>query len=54
MGFASILLVIVGAALGFAIAWLMMRPDSAVLNARLSALQQDLNKVRTEAQRPLS
>lgn len=49
MGFASILLVVVGAALGFAIAWLMVRPDAAVLNARLTALQQELAKMRAEA-----
>jgi DNA recombination protein RmuC len=51
MGLASILLVVVGAILGFAIAWLLVRPDAAVLNARLSALQQDLAKARLEAQK---
>jgi DNA recombination protein RmuC len=49
MGFASILLVVVGAALGFAIAWLLVRPDAAVLNTRLSSLQQELTKMRAEA-----
>lgn len=49
MGVGSVLLVVVGAALGFAIAWLMVRPNSAVLNARLSALQQELTKARNEA-----
>ncbi len=49
MGFASVLLVAVGAALGFAIAWLMVRPNAAVLNTRLSGLQQELTKVRSEA-----
>jgi DNA recombination protein RmuC len=48
MGFAGVLLVAVGAALGFAIAWLMVRPNAAVLNSRLSALQQELAKARTE------
>ena len=51
MGLASILLVVVGAILGFAIAWLLVRPSAAVLNARLSALQQDLAKARLEAQK---
>jgi DNA recombination protein RmuC len=48
-GFAGVLLVAVGAALGFAIAWLLVRPNAAVLNSRLSALQQELTKVRGEA-----
>jgi DNA recombination protein RmuC len=43
------MLVAVGAALGFAIAWLLVRPNAAVLNSRLSALQQELTKVRGEA-----
>lgn len=47
--FAGVLLVAVGAALGFAIAWLLVRPNAAVMNSRLSALQQELTKVRTEA-----
>jgi DNA recombination protein RmuC len=49
MGLASVLLVAVGAALGFTIAWLMVRPNAAVLNTRLSGLQQELTKVRGEA-----
>jgi DNA recombination protein RmuC len=49
MGVANILLVAVGASFGFAIAWLLVRPNSAVLNARLAALQQDLAKARQEA-----
>ena len=49
MGFAGILLVLVGAGLGFAIAWLLVRPDAAVLNARLTSLQQELTKMRNEA-----
>src|ERR1051326_6772752 len=48
-GLASILLGVLGAALGFAIAWLMLRPNTAVLNTRLSLLQQELNAARTEA-----
>ena len=49
MGVANILLVAVGAIFGFAIAWLLVRPNAAVLNARLSALQQELAKARLEA-----
>jgi DNA recombination protein RmuC len=49
MGAANVLLVVVGAVLGFVIAWLLVRPDAAVLNARLSALQLELAKVRAEA-----
>jgi DNA recombination protein RmuC len=49
MGVANVLLVAVGAVLGFVIAWLLVRPDSAVLNARLSTLQLELAKVRGEA-----
>ncbi|HEY2498740.1 MAG TPA: DNA recombination protein RmuC [Candidatus Angelobacter sp.] len=49
MGLASVLLVAVGAVLGFLIAWLLVRPNAAVLNTRLSALQQELAKVRGEA-----
>ena len=49
MGIASVLLVAIGAVLGFAIAWLLVRPDAAVLNARLNGLQQELTKVRGEA-----
>lgn len=49
MGLANILLVALGAAFGFAIAWLLVRPNAAVLNARLAALQQELAKARAEA-----
>ncbi|HZE25702.1 MAG TPA: hypothetical protein VE054_17025, partial [Blattabacteriaceae bacterium] len=49
MGLANVLLIAVGAAFGFAIAWLLVRPNAAVLNARLSALQQELGKARLEA-----
>jgi DNA recombination protein RmuC len=49
MGLANVLLVAVGAILGFAIAWLLVRPNAAVLNSRLSALQQELAKARLEA-----
>ena len=51
MGLANVLLIAVGAAFGFAIAWLLVRPNAAVLNARLSALQQELAKARLEAQK---
>lgn len=49
MGLASVLLVAVGAVLGFLIARLLARPDAAVLDSRLTALQQELGKVRGEA-----
>ncbi len=42
----NILVVALGAGLGFLIAWLLLRPNAAVLNARLSSLQQELTKVR--------
>lgn len=48
MNIANILLVLVGAVLGFVVAWLMVRPDSAVLNSRLALLQQELNAARAE------
>src|SRR6478736_1845372 len=51
MGLANVLLIAVGAIFGFAIAWLLVRPNAAVLNARLSALQQELAKARQEAQK---
>lgn len=43
------LLVLVGAAAGFVVSWLLLRPNTAVLNARLSLLQQELNGARAEA-----
>ena len=49
MGLANVLLIAVGAIFGFVIAWLLVRPNAAVLNARLSALQQELAKARLEA-----
>ncbi|HEY2116886.1 MAG TPA: DNA recombination protein RmuC [Candidatus Angelobacter sp.] len=49
MGVANVLLVLLGAGLGFLIAWLLVRPNAAVLNSRLSALQQELAKARLEA-----
>jgi DNA recombination protein RmuC len=49
MGVANILLVAVGAIFGFAIAWLLVRPNAAVLNTRLSLLQQELAVLRAEA-----
>src|SRR6266853_1647395 len=49
MGFANILLVAVGAIVGFVVAWLLLRPNAAVLNTRLSLLQQELSVLRTEA-----
>jgi DNA recombination protein RmuC len=49
IGMGGVLLVAMGAALGFAIAWLMVRPNAAVLNSKLAALQQELSKVRNEA-----
>jgi DNA recombination protein RmuC len=51
MGLANVLLILIGGAFGFAIAWLLVRPNAAVLNARLSALQQELAKARQEAQK---
>jgi len=49
MNFTIILLLIIGVGAGFAVAWLMLRPKSAVLSARLSLLQQELNGARAEA-----
>jgi DNA recombination protein RmuC len=49
MGLISVLLTIVGAILGFFFAKLMARPDAAVLNTRLSLLQQELAGARAEA-----
>ncbi|HET8889936.1 MAG TPA: DNA recombination protein RmuC [Candidatus Angelobacter sp.] len=51
IGLGNVLLVLLGAALGFLIAWLLVRPNAAVLNSRLSALQQELAKARLEAQK---
>ena len=49
IGLANVLLVVLGAALGFLIAWLLVRPNAAVLNSRLSLLQQELTGARAEA-----
>jgi DNA recombination protein RmuC len=49
MGLANVLLVTVAAALGVLIAWLLLRPNAAVLNSRLSALQRELAAARDEA-----
>jgi DNA recombination protein RmuC len=45
----NILLVALGAGLGFLIAWLVLRPNAAVLNTRLLMVQQELSAARTEA-----
>jgi DNA recombination protein RmuC len=45
----NILLVALGAASGFLIAWLVLRSGSAVLNTRLSMVQQELTAARAEA-----
>ncbi len=49
IGLGNILLVLLGGGAGFVIAWLLLRPNAAVLNTRLSLLQQELNVARTEA-----
>jgi DNA recombination protein RmuC len=49
MGLANVLLIAVGAAFGFAIAWLLVRPNAAVLHTRLSLLQQEVGLLRAEA-----
>jgi DNA recombination protein RmuC len=51
IGLGNVLLVVLGGGLGFLIAWLLVRPNAAVLNSRLSALQQELAKARLEAQK---
>ena len=51
MSLANILLVAVGAMAGFVVAWLLLRPNAAVLNTRLSLLQQELGVLRAEAAR---
>lgn len=50
---AEVLLVVAGATIGILIAWLLLRPKSAVLNARLSFIQGELNSARTEAAKTL-
>ncbi|HZD95575.1 MAG TPA: DNA recombination protein RmuC [Candidatus Sulfotelmatobacter sp.] len=49
IGLANVLPVVVGAVLGFAIAWLLVRPNAAVLNTRLALLQQELSGARADA-----
>jgi DNA recombination protein RmuC len=48
-GAIGFLLLLVGAAVGFVVSWLLLRPNAAVLNTRLSLLQQELNGARAEA-----
>lgn len=43
------MLLLAGAIAGFVTAWLLVRPNSAVLNTRLSLLQLELNSARAEA-----
>src|SRR5215813_8093759 len=45
----NFLLVALGAGLGALVAWLLLRPGSAVLNTRLSMLQLELGGARAEA-----
>jgi DNA recombination protein RmuC len=45
----NILLVVLGAGLGFLIAWLQQRSSSAVLNTRLMMVQQELGVARSES-----
>src|SRR5215813_9401247 len=47
----NFLLVALGAGLGALVAWLLLRPASAVLSTRLSMVQQELAGARTEAAR---
>jgi len=49
IGLGNVLLVLLGAGLGFLIAWLLVRPKTAVLNTRLSLLQHELGVQRAEA-----
>ena len=51
MVFSSIAFIIFGAAIGYLISWLLTRSRSQVLDVRLSAVQNDLNLARTEAQK---
>ncbi len=46
---ANLVFAVIGIAIGFGVAWLLVRPGSAVLNTRLSLLQEELNSARTEA-----
>ncbi|HET9839602.1 MAG TPA: DNA recombination protein RmuC [Candidatus Angelobacter sp.] len=49
IGLGNVLLVLLGAGLGFLLAWLMSRPAAASLKTRLSLLQQELERTRAEA-----
>jgi len=51
MVFSSIAFIIFGAAIGYLISWLLARSRSQVLDVRLSAVQNDLNLSRAEAQK---
>jgi len=48
MGLGNVLLVLLGAALGCLISWLLLRPNAAVLNARLTLLQKQLTATQEE------
>src|SRR6266481_3035760 len=49
MGVENMLLAAMGAGLGFVIAWLLLRPNLAVLKARVSSQQHDLLSAREDA-----
>jgi DNA recombination protein RmuC len=49
IGLGNVLLVLLGAGVGFVLAWLIARPAAASLQTRLSLLQQDLDRARAEA-----
>ena len=49
IGLGNVVLLVLGAGMGFLLAWLMSRPAAASLNTRLSLLQQDLDRARAEA-----
>ncbi len=51
MVFSSIAFIIFGAAIGYLISWLLTRSRTQVLDVRLSAVQNDLNLSRAEAQK---
>src|SRR5690349_13286501 len=44
----QVALILVGGVVGFVIAWLLLRSNNAVMNARLSAIQQELTAARGE------
>jgi DNA recombination protein RmuC len=50
-GLLNILFVALASGLGFVIAWLWLRPNTAVMNTRLSSLQQELLAARGEAKK---